>query len=168
MAHYSKAQKPGALRDYAVEAAARIISHFHGKRATPVLCYTGMSGTATATALSLALHAQCPEFTFGMCYVRKANERSHGSMEELDWTGDKEPPLSHERIGVFVDDFVSCGNTLRRVVRRTKHICVWDKNKSYASLSGSRDGSWEASCFVLVSSRVSPDTWFKTEDYPTD
>ena len=112
--HYSKAHEPRLLSDWAEIKAGAIIAAFNAtpvsKRQPPLLCYSGMSGIAHATALSIALYRVSPRFRFGMAYVRKSGEKSHGITVESRTQGDytKYKPI-------FVDDFIDTGKTFKRV-----------------------------------------------------
>ena len=112
--HYSNAQTTTKLNNWAERKAKVIIARYKqaspDQRKPPLFCYTGMSGVSHATALSLALKRQSPRFKFGMAYVRKDNERSHGCDVEHCFKGF---PIEYE--GIFVDDFVCNGNTYNRV-----------------------------------------------------
>ena len=112
--HYSKGQTPATLNRWADTKAQAIINRYNNAspkdRKPPLFCYTGMSGTSHAVALSLALQRLAPRFHFGMAYVRKDGEKSHGREIERNYTGNIE---RYEAI--FVDDFVCGGETLRRV-----------------------------------------------------
>jgi hypothetical protein len=79
MSHYSLAQKPAKLKAWANKVANSIKEEgiFN-----PVLVYTGMSGIAGATALSLALNDL--NIKHGMAYIRKEHEQSHGEAIEFD------------------------------------------------------------------------------------
>lgn len=109
--HYtgSLALKPDKLEEWADKVASTLPMFLQGKR--PLFCYSGMSGIAHATALSLAYyqhHGAC----FGMLYVRKPEERSHGSRVESNISGVE----NENSVLVFVDDFVSSGETRNRVI----------------------------------------------------
>lgn len=101
MSHYSLAQKPAQLSEWAKSIAEDIINH---KIESPVLVYSGMSGISSATAISLNLHALgC---NHGMVYIRKQGEMSHGSPVEHEHTSSK------DRTYIFVDDFLDYCSTL--------------------------------------------------------
>lgn len=108
--HYFIAQDPKELRRWAVDAAKAIVAHYRAKKLRPLFCYTGMSGVSHATALALALQSYRSGFKFGMAYVRKDNEKSHGNNVETAYPGHME---DYEL--VFVDDFVMSGTTFKFV-----------------------------------------------------
>jgi orotate phosphoribosyltransferase len=78
----------------------------------PVLVYTGLSGVSTATALALALDEY--EVKYGMAYVRKTGEQSHGSPVER--TGNISAGVKYYM--VFVDDFICGGDTAHRCYKK--------------------------------------------------
>lgn len=116
--HYSHAQTPIAMTKWSRAMAKVLTKHYTKNGIVPVFVYTGMSGIATMTALSLALVAQKNSITFGMMYVRKADENSHGQKIEtcmsentyLDVKDLRYNNIPHEF--VFVDDFICNGTTL--------------------------------------------------------
>lgn len=115
MSHYSLSQKPDLLKTWADSTATQLITKFHGTGKAPLLMYRGFSGAGMATALGLALYQQQPEFRFGMVYVRKHGDQSHGDPVESEFM--------HERctlIPVFVDDFISSGATLKATLDGVK------------------------------------------------
>ena len=111
--HYSNAQDPFALRRWSA-SKAEDLKALRKEKAGPgniVLCYSGMSGIAYATALMLACSEGDDAFIPKMCYIRKAGEKSHGrkaERSELAFDSD---------IFVFVDDFIDEGKTFKRVKR---------------------------------------------------
>lgn len=114
MSHYSLAHSPVTLSKWCRVMAKHLAARYpEGSTRYPVLCYRGLSGTATATALMMALTA-CRAFTspYAMLYARKEGEQSHGD-ELCEYTyigqlpsGDMTPEF------VFVDDSVSSGATM--------------------------------------------------------
>lgn len=112
--HYSNAQNTKDLNVWAESSAHTLIRNCNKKDFHPVLCYSGMSGVALATALSLALQRLDPYFKFDMMYVRKPNEDSHGGNIEVTvglFSGNQ-----HKKaVGVFIDDFIEEGKTFRYV-----------------------------------------------------
>lgn len=110
--HYSRAQRAKDLTTWAANAAASLARQFAVVDGTPVLCYSGMSGVALATALEIELYNNHPSFKFDMAYVRKVGERSHGQGVEHNIRGIFR---AGEHIGVFVDDMIDSGDTLRHV-----------------------------------------------------
>ena len=109
MPHYSYGQKPARLRIWAEKVADRLIEHYRGKGTGPLLVYRGLSGTTMATALALALTQKAPLLEFGMVYVRKPEERSHGASVEWELHATETTLLDP----CFIDDFISSGSTYR-------------------------------------------------------
>lgn len=128
MPHYSHAQRPEKLFYNCRLIADQIIEKWmNSEEHYPVLVYQGMSGVASATALSYMLVEAAkeyrtatefaPNFRFGMLYVRKLEEISHGEKVEYDnvFIGDQE---THKKpVFIFVDDFISSGYTFARCQR---------------------------------------------------
>lgn len=108
--HYSYGLAPALLGEWARKMAATMRNRLSRNNIIPVLCFRGMSGTTTATALSLALYAEGMEV--GMMYVRKEDEDSHGAGVEVEL-----PDVEADQrvLLIFVDDFVSSGQTFRDV-----------------------------------------------------
>lgn len=108
--HYSLAFEPAKLAKWAEREAERLANLFVNTTGKPVLVYTGLSGVSTATALMLALDKY--EVKYGMAYVRKTGENSHGApVETANFTGGN-------YYMVFVDDFVCGGDTTRRCYKK--------------------------------------------------
>lgn len=123
--HYSLALQPVLLLARADIWAKELIGKCKKGRAKqkkiPILCYSGMSGVAAATALALALHTLNPKFKFHMAYVRKKHEDSHGNSVEHDLEHQTDTDWD-ESFLVFVDDFICSGDSRRYVVEK-----VYDK-----------------------------------------
>lgn len=130
--HYSLAQEPPMLIAWAREAAEKLIAATP-EGSAPILCYSGMSGVAHATALSVALYNR-GHTNFGMVYARKENEKSHGAPVEKC--------ISHvegNRVLVFVDDLIDTGATRDRAIRRAREACQdYDLGDYYLALCGRR------------------------------
>lgn len=114
--HYSHAQTPVSLLKWA-RGMAKILTKRYSKGETvPIFVYMGMSGIATVTALSMQLAAQKTPIVFGMMYVRKEEEVSHGCRVETAVVGDANLELhdlkNHPHEFVFVDDFICNGGSL--------------------------------------------------------
>ncbi|WCA46204.1 hypothetical protein [Caulobacter phage DCM] len=112
--HYSLAQSTAGLAFWAA-GAARDLRKLLRPDELPVFAYRGMSGCAAATALSLA-YLQAYGQSFGMIYVRKDSEKSHGSAIEADITRVQQGPT----VLVFVDDFVANGTTRWKVMSKAR------------------------------------------------
>lgn len=132
--HYSFSQNPKKLNDWAEAVAERIKL---ANLPNIMLCYTGMSGISSATALMLKLHEK--NILVEMCYVRKPDEESHGNPVELSTTSDYCPSFTK----IFVDDFIASADTFRRVESQCgyeinflalqtssndRNLPFWDKN----------------------------------------
>lgn len=116
--HYGHAMRILELSDNAREMAEAFRSFMSERGNQPVaICYRGMSGVATATALMLAIlrtesedHAVLPLIT--MVYVRKEGEKSHGFEVEFSKQDRKLPLSCLEGMAlIFVDDFIDSGDT---------------------------------------------------------
>lgn len=120
--HYSPAMRPSDLSRGVVELAGQLVDLGVSTDTYPVLVYSGMSGVAIATALSIELYKSHPEFKFYMAYVRKDTEISHGRSIEYSYDVRYGGPgtYSSEARGVFVDDLIDSGKTLRYVSQRVK------------------------------------------------
>ncbi len=126
MAHYSPAQKHEKLAAFAESAANYLLERFPSLHAgvnewhdAPLLIYRGMSGVATATAVAQHMW-RVHGIELHMCYVRKEDEVSHGGAceSDLDWEYWRRGGDGAIRFTpVFVDDFVSSGNTLKRTLK---------------------------------------------------
>ena len=121
MAHYSLGQRPLLLASWAKKAATQLrktLEKEFGPDARPIFVYRGMSGIAHATALSLEWERRSRswmrQLPGSFAYVRKPNEKSHGCEVEFEIA----PNLDNAPIiPVFVDDFVSSGETRVRTMR---------------------------------------------------
>jgi len=111
--HYGISMNAVDLRKWADQTAKDIVFTCEARKVTPIFLYSGMSGIASATALMLSLPS---DFQYGMAYVRKDNEDSHGCAVELAFVDG--PPTPNKCIFVFVDDFVCSGNTFAFTFRK--------------------------------------------------
>ena len=115
--HYSYALTPDMLGSWASRKADAFYKYHERRKeeikyGRPVLCYTGLSGIALATALSLELVRKYPRFKFDMVNVRKPGDKNHGHAIECT-----NASLDDGDYLVFVDDFIDEGKTLRRMKR---------------------------------------------------
>lgn len=115
--HYGKAMKIVKLHEWAAIMGETIVAEFFtddGEHfgAKPVLIYSGMSGTAHATAVMLSIPRKW-QGDVGMMYVRKENEKSHGCRVE---TSNMEDHNEGNIRLILVDDFVDEGHTLVHIV----------------------------------------------------
>lgn len=120
MSHYSRAQKPAELRANTIKTGKILASLTLGRDEELVLVYRGMSGIATATAMSLWWHSTTYKDAKGrglsMAYVRKDSEVNdcHGDRVETEWSS--EHARSRRLNLVFIDDFVSSGESMRKAL----------------------------------------------------
>jgi adenine/guanine phosphoribosyltransferase-like PRPP-binding protein len=133
MSHYSFGQKPFMLMPWSQKMAKEIHTTFKDGGVMPVLLYSGMSGIALSTAVANSFYSMYGQNLY-MTYIRKEGERSHGSNVEWEYLYDKD--ILHEdyvsffclpdksKTGkipiclIFVDDFVSSGQTLIRCINK--------------------------------------------------
>lgn len=112
--HYGASMIPRNLREQAEFMVELLKKKFPKKTANFVLFYSGMSGVASATALSYAMLDKIK--LAGMVYVRKKNEESHGENIEISLLNDH---LETDIIvPIFVDDFICNGVTCRYVMHQ--------------------------------------------------
>jgi hypothetical protein len=123
--HYSSALSPSQLISWAQVAATEIMedSKFN-VGVYPVFVFSGLSGIAASTALSLELVRQESwKNKFGLIYVRKDGECSHGGDIESSTVF----PAGYKKYGrskfkpypIFVDDFIDTGTTLKHCHSKT-------------------------------------------------
>lgn len=132
--HYSHAQSPALLVQWAMVAAANLKAFAQNNNVVPLLVYRGMSGVATATALSI--EASRIGLEVGMVYVRKDNEQSHGVQVEhhlASW----DMPLAP----VFVDDFLDTGATLRACRTQVENAGIVAKDALWYTLLHKNNGT---------------------------
>jgi orotate phosphoribosyltransferase len=109
--HYSIAHEPATVLKWCRELAPAIYKTFTDAKRFPCFVYSGMSGTSLATALLMYMHTEYPT------YVRKEGERSHS-----DHRVEFSYPVSNVKYELlFVDDFISSGETLKRCIHSVKH-----------------------------------------------
>lgn len=116
--HYSNVQNPASLAKRAAAWAEFVMKESKAKitgkkNLFPVFVYRGMSGIGSATGLMLAIHAIDPDFQFGMVYVRKEEEESHGS--RIEHQLDNHDGEMRKRF-YFVDDFICSGDSYARAM----------------------------------------------------
>jgi orotate phosphoribosyltransferase-like protein len=137
--HYSLAQSPAEMWQKAAAIAAKLIADAKAHKAIPVLAYTGMSGTATATAVSLWLATKKPRFKFYMIYVRKPREKSHGRKIEHNFEYDfliDESITKKKFFIAFVDDLICSGATSKRVLAKIAAECKTTNYMLFTKLAG--------------------------------
>lgn len=124
--HYALSLQMDVLGKWAEKMAASL--HNKIKTEQPIFCFAGLSGTGHAAALALAYQRKYGN-AFGMMYVRKEKETSHGRAIEVTINN-----LSKKAIFVFVDDMVFTGATRKRVLKAVK-----DKIEGIRSRCGSNE-----------------------------
>lgn len=148
LTHYGASMRPSMLKSQAKRMANILADTYTSKEDRLVLFYSGMSGVAAATALSLIMNGDrhFPVIA-AMIYVRKQGEVSHGIHIESSIINYIEP--THKLVPIFVDDFVCEGKTFKYVKREVakyvkKNSCLFydDKDNSrkfFNSLSRARN-----------------------------
>lgn len=118
--HYNDglSQHMTRLSEVAMKRAKELVSDFNPKKGkykgfSPLIAYSGMSGISMATAVAMMLRLKHPKFKFGMVYVRKDDEKSHGRPVEFVISDDVAQYML-----VFADDFISSGTTGNFVYRK--------------------------------------------------
>lgn len=106
--HYSKALKPNDLYEVAQNRAKEIVATVTEK--DPILVFTGFSGIALATAVSIELSKL--NFEFHMLMVRKEGESNHCHGESIQSSISR---IHKDCCFIFVDDFIDSGKTLSRM-----------------------------------------------------
>lgn len=110
--HQGPTQVIEQLLGYAEPNAEHIIKHI---KKDIVLCYSGMSGTALATAVFIELHRRKFQYKVGMIFVRKEDEPSNSGNKLHHHQG-----ALTDAAFVFVDDQIS--NKARTLARVEKGI----------------------------------------------
>ena len=110
--HYDYSQNIAKLNAFAEKRAKRLVALFNKpafKGYIPLLVYSGMSGISFATLLGL--HLGKLNKRYGMAYVRKDKEESHGQKIEFTiYSSDAKYQF------VFVDDFICSGSTFEHAL----------------------------------------------------
>lgn len=104
--HYSHFQDKRGFK-WARQIAAKLLLKYPESHSFN-LVYTGMSGISGATLIMSHILNKKPTYKFGMLYVRKIGEDSHGSPIERGF----EP--NTDAVNIFVDDFISSGASFFR------------------------------------------------------
>lgn len=121
--HYGASMSPDQMHDWAKNAAKQIRilqeSDPFCRDKRPAFFYSGMSGVAAATALSVML-SSADELNPGMVYVRKPGEKSHGEPVEMRGFAGCDD-VRRDFFFVFCDDFISTGDTFVRVVKKVQN-----------------------------------------------
>lgn len=109
--HYGSSMDAFYMGEWGRKMAATISSTIDAGK-YPILIYRGMSGTTTATAIAVNIKEE-HRHQFGMVYVRKKNEKSHGSKIEYS----KLDPANREIVWILCDDFISSGKTALEIIK---------------------------------------------------
>lgn len=117
--HYSNSMQPDELAKIADDFSKQLVHLF--PKSSFVLCYSGMSGISSATILGLKLREVGR--LAGMMYVRKERESSHGISVEREWWHVRYRAIQP----IFVDDFISSGETFGRVVKKCQYIITMER-----------------------------------------
>ena len=116
MTHYSSAQDTKTLISKAIVFAEKLKDIIDkNSDLTPYIVYTGMSGIALATALSMQYTMRYGE-QLNMIYVRKPNEVTHGEILEINGS----LSTGNNNLLIFVDDFIASGQTINRMLDTLK------------------------------------------------
>lgn len=110
--HYSQVFNTQMMIDLAAEKATILKTVYEQNKIVPILVYSGFSGSTFAMAISMALHNL--NIPFEQMYVRKVDEISHGQSIESSTSYLQ----SKHHFLVFVDDFISTGDTLKYVIEK--------------------------------------------------
>ncbi len=89
-----------------IQSAYNRFEELHAKYKFDAIAFTGSSGAAVAFPLAML-------FKIPLIYVRKDGETSHGSPVECN-------ARCHIKKYLIVDDFVSSGETVRRIVMKIR------------------------------------------------
>ncbi len=109
--HYGSSMNPHYMAEWG-RTIAKEVDALIADGKFPILVYRGMSGTTAATAISMFI-TKTDTVDFGTVYVRKKNEKSHGSSIEHSRIilGDRKP------VWIICDDFISSGTTALEVLK---------------------------------------------------
>lgn len=113
--HYSNSMSPKLMHSSMVTAIEELLPLLKQLDAVPVFVFTGFSGISNATVLShlLSIKHDIPHY---MVYVRKENERSHGSPIEHNYFDMETVRPNAKRLIIFVDDHIDSGKTRERCI----------------------------------------------------
>lgn len=111
--HYSCAFNLDEMRKFCMKAGDELKSFSDSKKCDIVFIYSGMSGVATATALSHILYFEYSILAH-MVYVRKRFEEAHGNTF-VEYSQNKNVYSKYAIF--FVDDLIDSGETRKRSLR---------------------------------------------------
>lgn len=134
--HYSTHQDKKALLSRAQSLSTKLAKKLEEHDGPVYLVYSGMSGISLATAIMLG-----SSFPFEMAYVRKPEEESHGLQVEYS---DRPARGAQDIVGVFVDDFISSGATLRRCRKAVPFPILYAATSSERKVETLKENSYDA------------------------
>lgn len=108
--HYGNSMNVAYMRKWGMTIAERVIELIKDNK-FPMLAYRGMSGTTAAISITSHIPEEYAPY-YARVYVRKKNERSHGSSVEYS------DIYSHKRevVVIVCDDFISSGTTVFEIL----------------------------------------------------
>lgn len=109
--HYGSSMNPHYMAEWG-RTIAKEVDALIADGKFPILVYRGMSGTTAATAISMFIN-KTDNVDFGTVYVRKKNEKSHGSSIEHSRIilGERKP------VWIICDDFICTGGTALEILK---------------------------------------------------
>jgi len=156
--HYSRyAQRPRLLALTAKDIAEMLTTKYPGRKY--ILCYTGLSGITLSTAIGLQLFT-CHGIEPGYIYVRKKGEDCHGDSVEHENCLNVRLRTKTD-LYVFVDDFISDGDTMNRLLT----ICKDKINSKWYTLDTLPHTALSRRNAVIVLGRTSRTEPFKFGRY---
>lgn len=129
--HYGESMNPEYMANWA-KWVVKDIRKLLKQGKYPVLIYRGMSGVTTATALAMHMDSN-DGANFGMIYVRKEDEKSHGGTIETSLM----KSAGREIAWIFCDDFIDKGGTALEVIQTvsTRYTADIQLNNVWFALS---------------------------------
>lgn len=118
--HYGSSMNAFYMGEWGRKIAPLIVSLIEADK-YPILIYRGMSGTTAATAIAVSIPEE-HHHNFGMVYVRKKNENSHGQKIEYSSLD----PANREIVWVLCDDFISSGKTALEIIKEVSTYFEFD------------------------------------------
>lgn len=118
--HYGSSMNAFYMGEWGRKIASLIVSIIETDK-YPILIYRGMSGTTTATAIAVSIPEE-HRHNFGMVYVRKKNEKSHGQKIEYSSLD----PANREVVWILCDDFISSGKTALEIIKEVSTYFEFD------------------------------------------
>lgn len=122
MTHYSSAFRFKDMKKDAINAAYHIHKSIQDNDTTPVICFSGFSGSTFYAAIAMELlNLGYDENRIIVMYVRKPNEESHGTAVENNLYFS----IHHKKFKLFfADDFIISANTLKYTVNKTLNVVL--------------------------------------------